>query len=180
AHDHQRFSYGASKYLDEVALQHAVLHGLDGRIVRPFNGYGHRMVGDAYGQVVGMMFQAVKERGVIAVHGDGQQTRSFTHLDDLVDGIYLAGALDAGLNGESLRGASFNIGSTEEVSMLDLAHAINATVGSQAVDIVLAGGYHGDSKRRLPDCTSAAERLGWRAKVSLEEGLRRMWAALQP
>lgn len=180
AHDHQRFSYGASKYLDEVALQHAVLHGLDGRIVRPFNGYGHRMVGDAYGQVVGMMFQAVKERGVITVHGDGQQTRSFTHLDDLVDGIYLAGVMDTGLDGESLRGASFNIGSTEEVSMLDLAHAINATVGSQAVDIVLAGGYHGDSKRRLPDCASAAERLGWQAKVSLEEGLRRMWAALQP
>ena len=49
---HQRHSYGASKYLDEIACQHAVREGLDVRIVRPFNAYGPRLLGDEYGQVV--------------------------------------------------------------------------------------------------------------------------------
>ena len=56
ASSHQRFSYGASKYLEEVA-KHAVHQGLDARIVRPFNAYGVDMVGDEYGQVVGMFFK---------------------------------------------------------------------------------------------------------------------------
>ena len=99
AADHQRFSYGASKYLDEVALHHAVSKGLDGRIVRPFNAYGVDMLGDAYGQVVGMFFQAVREQQPMAVHGDGSQTRSFTHIDDIVDGFYRAGQMDVALDG---------------------------------------------------------------------------------
>ena len=56
---HQRHSYGASKYLDEVACQHAARDGLDVRIVRPFNAYGPRLLGDEYGQVVAMFFQAI-------------------------------------------------------------------------------------------------------------------------
>ena len=180
ASQHQRFSYGASKYLDEIAVQHAVREGLDARIVRPFNGYGHRMVSDAYGQVVGMMFQAVQNQELIEVHGDGNQTRCFTHLDDLVDGFFLAGELDVGCNGASMGGLAFNLGSTEEISMLELAHAVNESVGSQAVDIVLSGGYPGDARRRIPDCTTASEVLGWHCRITLQEGLRRMWSNLQP
>ena len=77
-------------------------------------------------------------------------------------------------------GLAFNLGSTEEISMLELAHAVNESVGSQAVDIVLSGGYPGDARRRIPDCTTASEVLGWRCRISLEEGLRRMWSNLQP
>jgi len=176
---HQRFSYGASKYLDEVAVQHAVRGGLDARIVRPFNAYGHRMVSDAYGQVIGMLFGAVLAQALMNVHGDGSQTRSFTHLDDVVEGFYLAGALDQGKDGSVLAGSAFNVGSTEEVTVLDLARAVNETVGSQAVDIVLGGGYPGDAARRVPDCSQAALRLGWEAKTSLHDGLRIMWARLQ-
>ena len=180
AHEHQRFSYGASKYLDEVALMHAVGQGLDGRIVRPFNAYGPQMVSDAYGQVVGMMFQAVLDHRPITVHGDGQQTRSFTWIDDIVDGFYLAGALDQGVDGSPLAGCSFNLGSTEEVSMLTLAHTINEVAGSLAVDIVMQGGYPGDSRRRVADCSEAERRLGWRCRRSLQDGLHAMWSSIQP
>ena len=179
AADHQRFSYGASKYLDEVALHHAVSKGLDGRIVRPFNAYGEDMLGDAYGQVVGMFFQAVRQQRPMTVHGDGSQTRSLTHIDDIVDGFYRAGQMDAATDGSSLGGRSFNVGSIEEVSIRSLAEAINRTVGSLAVDCVLGGGYHGDSQRRLPDTSTAEQLLGWSCKVSLEDGLQRVWNALQ-
>jgi len=179
AADHQRFSYGASKYLDEVALHHAVSNGLDGRIVRPFNAYGADMLGDAYGQVVGMFFQAVRQQQPMAVHGDGRQTRSLTYIDDIVDGFYAAGQMDVGLDGSSLSGRSFNIGSHEEVSIRSLAEAVNRTVGSMAVDCVLGGGYHGDSQRRLPDTSAAESLLGWSCKVSLEDGLQRVWNAFQ-
>ncbi|MEC8167400.1 MAG: NAD-dependent epimerase/dehydratase family protein, partial [Candidatus Thermoplasmatota archaeon] len=171
--------YGASKYLDEVAVHHAVGQGLDARIVRPFNGYGAAMVGDDYGQVVGMFFRAVVEQRPMVVHGDGLQTRSFTHVDDLVEGFYLAGELDRGVDGSALAGASFNIGTTEEVSIRTLAEIINRTVGTMAVDMVLGGGYPGDSNRRLPDASSALTQLGWSSTTTLETGLARVWAALQ-
>ena len=176
---HQRFSYGASKYLDEVAVQHAVQQGLDARIVRPFNAYGAAMVGDEYGQVVGMFFQAILDRQPMTVHGDGTQTRSLTHIDDIVDGFYLAGSLDVGCDGKALAGASFNLGSQQEVSMRELAGAVNRTVGSLAVDCVLSGGYPGDSKRRLPDIESARRALGWRPTIALDDGLSMVWDELQ-
>ena len=179
ASQHQRFSYGASKYLDEVAVQHAVRNGLDARIVRPFNAYGATMLGDAYGQVVGMFFNAILHQQPMQIHGDGRQTRSMTYIDDTVDGFYLAGALDEGLDGGSLAGRSFNIGSTEEVSMRFLAESVNKTVGTMAVDMVLGGGYPGDSQRRLPDISAALTSLGWAPRTSLEEGLGKVWAQLQ-
>ena len=179
ASTHQRFSYGASKYLDEVAVHHAVRQGLDARIVRPFNGYGATMVSDDYGQVVGMFFRAVVEQRPMFVHGDGLQTRSFTHVDDLVDGFYLAGQLDLGVDGSSLAGASFNRGTTEEVALRELAEAVNRTVGTMAVDMVLGGGYPGDSNRRLPDVSNALTQLGWSPATTLEAGLAHVWSQLQ-
>jgi len=179
ASTHQRFSYGASKYLDEVAVHHAVRQGLDARIVRPFNGYGATMVSDDYGQVVGMFFRAVVEQRPMFVHGDGLQTRSFTHVDDLVDGFYLAGQLDLGVDGSSLAGASFNLGTTEEVALRELAEAVNRTVGTMAVDMVLGGGYPGDSNRRLPDVSNALTQLGWSPATTLEAGLAHVWSQLQ-
>lgn len=176
---HQRFSYGASKYLGEVAVQHAVRNGLDARIVRPFNAYGATMLGDAYGQVVGMFFHAVVHQQPMRIHGDGLQTRSMTYIDDTVEGFYLAGALDEGLDGGSLAGRSFNIGSTEEVSMRFLAESVNHVVGTMAVDMVLGGGYPGDSQRRLPENSGALASLGWVPRTSLQEGLAKVWSALQ-
>lgn len=179
AHQHQRHSYGGSKYLGEVALQHAVASGLDARIVRPFNAYGSRLLGDEYGQVIGMMFQAVASNQSIQIHGDGSQTRCFTHIDDVVDGFVRAGALDGDVvENKPLHGCSFNIGSTEEVSITELANFIKNAVGDPDLRVINTEGYHGDSKRRVPDCTSAEHLLGWKCSTSLETGLKRVWREL--
>ena len=63
--------------------------------------------------------------------------------------------------------------------MRSLAEAVNQTVGTMAVDMVIGGGYPGDSQRRLPDISTATTALGWTPKVSLEQGLALTWKHLQ-
>ena len=173
---HQRHAYGASKYLGELAVQHAVRQGLDGRIVRPFNGYGPRLSQDDYGQVVTMMMRSALNSNIVHIHGNGNQTRSLTWVDDIVQGIALSGRLDSCLkSGESLSGRSFNLGSTEEISMLDLGKRICQLVNEKtntSVKVEMTEGYPGDSLRRLPHLVDAENSLGWSATTSLEVGLR--------
>ena len=173
---HQRHAYGASKYLGELAVQHAVRQGLDGRIVRPFNGYGPRLSQDEYGQVVTMMMRSALDSNLVYVHGNGKQTRSLTWIEDIVHGIALSGRLNSCLkSGESLSGRSFNLGSKEEISMLELGKRVCQLVNEKtntSVQVEMADGYHGDSLRRLPHLLDAEESLGWSATTSLEVGLR--------
>ncbi len=168
SHEHQRHAYGASKYLGELAVQHSVRQGLDARIVRPFNGYGPRLLGSEYGQVVAMMLQRAVQQGEIIVHGDGSQTRSLTYIDDLVRGIEAAGLV------EGLEGMSLNLGSEEECTMLDLAQRVAELVGNetaQTVRIRYEQGHPGDSKRRLPNLDQTKKYLNWQAHTTLADGL---------
>ena len=168
AHEHQRHAYGASKYLGELAVQHAVRQGLDARIVRPFTGYGPRLLGNEYGQVVAMMLQRAVQQREIIVHGDGLQTRSLTYIDDLVRGIEAAGLV------EGLEGMSLNLGSEEECTMLDLAQRVAELVGNETghtVRIRYEQGHPGDSKRRLPNLEQTKKHLDWQAHTTLEDGL---------
>ena len=182
---HQRHSYGASKYLDEIACQHAARDGLDVRIVRPFNAYGPRLLGDEYGQVVAMFFQAILSQEPIQLHNGGMQTRSFTWIRDVVDGFLLAGLEDEGRQGESLKGRAFNIGSTEEVTIQELQERIFSIVANDSAwdkelpNVEVVEGYHGDAARRLPDCSEAEKLFTWRATTWLDQGLQQMWSALR-
>ena len=168
---HQRHSYGGSKYLGEVASQHAAREGLDVRIVRPFNAYGPRLCGDDYGQVIGIFFQNLLDGTDLTVHGNGSQTRSFTWIEDVVDGFVNAGEVNSSPN------MVFNIGSTEEISILDLAAKI-AKFSPSGAEVVYGEGYFGDSNRRLPEISRAVELLNWHSKVSLDDGLQLMWDVL--
>lgn len=176
--EHQRHSYGASKYLDEVACQHAARDGLDVRIVRPFNAYGPRLVGDEYGQVVSIFFHKLLNDETLLVHGDGSQTRSFTWIDDVTDGFVKSGLLDKGLDGSNLSGVAFNIGSTEEVSISQLAEKVVIASGKEESKVEFGTGYFGDSKRRLPDIETTKRLLGWMPTVDLQQGLQKMWNEL--
>ena len=182
---HQRHSYGASKYLDEVACQHAARDGLDVRIVRPFNAYGPRLLGDEYGQVVAMFFQAILSKEPIQLHNGGLQTRSFTWIDDIVEGFILAGLQEHSLDGASLSGCAFNIGATEEITIRALQEAIFSIVSNDASwedalpQVEIAEGYHGDALRRLPDCSQAEAFVGWKSTTTLQQGLQRMWTSLR-
>ena len=182
---HQRHSYGASKYLDEVAAQHAARDGLDVRIVRPFNAYGPRLNGGDYGQVVAMFFNAVLASSPLQIHNQGSQTRSFTYIDDITSGFVKAGLMDRSASGGSLSGMAFNIGSTEEVSILELQKRLFKTVQADASwkqplpTVEFSEGYHGDAVRRWPDTSLAETHLGWRAQTDLANGLSLTWAALR-
>ncbi|MCS5525703.1 MAG: NAD-dependent epimerase/dehydratase family protein, partial [Candidatus Poseidoniaceae archaeon] len=145
AHEHQRHSYGASKYLGELLIHHAIRDfGLDARIVRPFNAYGPRLHGDADGQVVSMMLLA----DPIEVHGDGLQTRSMTWVGDVVEGMLRIGDLP------NLCGMAFNLASEEEVSMHSLASMISEITGAE---IVHTEANQGDSRRRVADLSGNDE-----------------------
>ncbi|RPG76814.1 MAG: SDR family NAD(P)-dependent oxidoreductase [Euryarchaeota archaeon TMED248] len=176
--DHQRHSYGGSKYLGEVACQHAAREGLDVRIVRPFNAYGPRLLGDKYGQVVSIFFNKILNKENMMIHGDGSQTRSFTWIDDVTDGFVKSGLLEQGIDGSSLAGQAFNIGSTEEISIAKLANIIIEISGKSEILQQKETGYFGDSKRRLPDIGNSKDLLGWSCQVNLHDGLEMMWDAL--
>ena len=154
---HQRHSYGASKHIGELLCQFEARKGLDVRIVRPFNVYGPRLRGDENGQVVSMMMSATP----IEVHGDGLQTRSLTWVGDVARALIKVGVQDG------LKGKAFNLGSTDEITMIALARKIASLRGVEIVHIMP---NKGDSKRRLPDISMNSD-IEWAATTSLDEGL---------
>ena len=176
--EHLRHSYGASKYIAEVLGLAAVQRGLDVRIARPCNAYGPRASGGENGQVVAMMFERAAQGRPLLVHGDGKQTRCFTWVGDVVDGLERLGRLDEAVDGSgSLTGAGFNFGSDAEVSIAELAERIADLTGA-AVEHVPRG-HPGDVRRRRPSAQEACDRLGWSVSTELTEGLARTWAAVQ-
>ena len=160
AHLHQRHSYGTSKHIGELLCQFESRKGLDVRIVRPCNVYGPRLRGDDNGQVVSMMMEA----NPIVVHGDGLQTRSLTWIHDVIVGLLKVN------DATDLSGKAFNLGSEDEISMLDLATKI---ANLRGVQIVHGESNHGDSKRRLPDLSMNIE-IDWAAKTTLDDGLSQL------
>ena len=131
--------------------------------MRIFNTYGPRLrPGD--GRVVSnFLVQAIEGRP-LSVYGDGSQTRSLCFVDDEVAGILAL--LDSELTGP------VNIGNPNELTVLELAHAVLALTGSSST-IVFEPLPIDDPTRRRPDITVARRELGWEPVVSLEEGLRR-------
>jgi dTDP-glucose 4,6-dehydratase len=137
--------------------------GLDVGILRIFNTYGPRLrPGD--GRVVSnFLVQAIEGRP-LTVYGDGSQTRSLCFVDDEVAGILAL--LDSDLTGP------VNIGNPDELTVLELAHAVLALTGSSST-VVYEPLPTDDPTRRRPDITLARRELGWEPVVALEEGLRR-------
>jgi len=176
--EHLRHSYGASKYLVEVLAQAAVQRGVDVRVARPCNAYGPRASGGENGQVVAMMFERALEGRPLQVHGDGQQTRCFTWVGDVVDGLERLGRLDEAVDGSGpLNGAAFNFGSTVETTVGQLADLI-ATLADGTVEHD-GQGHPGDVRRRRPSIHEARDRLGWSPTTPLEEGISKTWGAIQ-
>ena len=132
-----------------------------------------------------MFFHAILSNEPIQLHNGGMQTRSFTWIDDVVEGFLLAGLRDKSLQDDSLSGCALNIGSTEEVSIQTLQETLFSLVSNDETwakelpKIVQVEGYHGDAARRLPDCSQAETLLGWKSTTTLEQGLSIMWSALR-
>jgi nucleoside-diphosphate-sugar epimerase len=160
-----RACYDESKRFGEaLTTEYQRKHGLNASIVRIFNTYGPRM-NLADGRVVPEFAAAALRGQPIPVFGDGQQTRSFCYVSDLVDALLLV-AFDREANGQI-----FNLGNPHEVTMLELATMVTAAAGA-AGDLNFLPAQPDDPARRRPDITRVRERYGWQPKVALEDGLR--------
>jgi len=153
----------AKRCAEAFTMAYHRAHGLDTRIVRIFNTYGTRMRTDD-GRVIPNYFTEALRGEPLTVYGDGSQTRSLCYVDDLVSGIL------AVLDGPDPM--PFNIGTQDEITMLDLAKLIKRLTNSPS-EIVFQPLPEDDPKQRRPDTTRAREILGWQPHTSLEDGLRR-------
>ena len=136
---------------------------VDIRIARIFNTYGPRMDKDDGRVISNFVVQALRGQG-ITVYGEGQQTRSFCYIDDLVDGLVRM------MNQDKTVGP-INIGNPDEFTIMELAEKVIALTGSRS-KIIHKDLPSDDPKQRKPDIRKAKKVLGWEPKVSLNEGLK--------
>jgi UDP-glucuronate decarboxylase len=140
-------------------------HSLEIKVVRIFNTYGPRMsVGD--GRVVSNFIVRALQGKPIEVFGKGEQTRSFCYVGDMINAFQVL------MNSEPSITGPVNLGSDEELSIIELAEIIRKLCGSQS-DIVFRSTPADDPEKRRPDVRMAKEVLKWDAEISLQEGLER-------
>ena len=153
----------AKRFAEALTLAYHRVHGLNTKIVRIFNTYGPRMRLKDGRAVPAFMGQALRDEDV-TIFGDGQQTRSFCYVTDLVDGILRL--MEAKTNDP------VNIGNPHEVTIEEIARTIIRLVGSKS-RLVFRPLPVDDPKQRRPDITRARTLLGWEPNVNLEDGLNR-------
>jgi len=165
-----RWGYSTSKALDEHLCFAYTDHGLPMSIVRYFNVYGPRLDPAGYGSVMARFLSQALAGEPLTVHGDGQQTRCFTYVSEAVDATVRAGTLPQAL------GQVYNVGSSFEIAIGDLAGLVRTVTGSRSEIVHLPydqayGPGFADTRRRVPDTTKAWHDLGWRATINLDAGL---------
>ncbi len=154
----------AKRFAESLTMAYHRHHGVDTRIVRIFNTYGPRMDLNDGRALPNLLSQALLGQP-LTVYGNGQQTRSFCYVDDLVDGV-----VRLLMSNEHL---PVNIGNPHEMTLIQFAETINQTVGNRAgITFVPDARSARDPQRRQPDITRARTILGWEPKFSLEQGLR--------
>jgi dTDP-glucose 4,6-dehydratase len=158
----------AKRYAEAMTMAYHRQQGVDTAIVRIFNTYGPKMRPND-GRAVPTFVRQALDGEPITVFGDGTQTRSFCYVDDLIRGLVLLA--------ESGEHMPVNIGNPNEFTLIDLAEKVLKTTGSSS-EIVYEALPIDDPQQRQPDITRAKQVLGWQPEIELEEGLRRMIAAL--
>ena len=168
-----RWAYACSKALDEfLALAYWKERGLPVIIVRFFNTVGPRQTGQ-YGMVLPSFVRQALAGEPITVFGDGKQQRSFTYVGDVV------GCLLNLVKEKKAIGEVFNIGNSEEVTILKLAELVKARTGSKSeivfvpYDKAYEAGFE-DMPRRVPDLTKVRKLVGYEPKIQLNEIITRV------
>jgi UDP-glucose 4-epimerase len=163
-----RWSYGESKAIGEFySHAYAQERGLKFTIARLFNTVGPGQTG-AYGMVVPRMVRQALNGDPVTVFGDGSQTRCFCHVDDVVRAL-----IDLSESDEAI-GATVNVGSQDEISILDLAHRIIDVLGSSSeitfvpYDQAYGQGF-AETYRRVPDTSRIESLIGWRPRKTLDD-----------
>lgn len=166
-----RWVYSMSKGLGEYICLGYKKEGLPVSIVRFFNAYGPRLDPEGSGRVISRFIRQALENKEITIIGDGTQTRSYAYIDDVIDGIVLAGEKEEAI------GQIFNIGTEVETSINELVKMLSEIVGKKLkvkhihYEEVYGSGFE-DIYRRIPNTEKAKKILGFNPKVSLREGLK--------
>ena len=153
----------AKRYAEALTMAYHRQQGVDTAIVRIFNTYGPRMRPHDGRAIPTFLRQALQDRP-LTVFGEGEQTRSFCYVDDLIRGIVSLAESDVH--------TPVNIGNPDEFTLLELAKTVIEVTDSRS-EIVFEALPVDDPQQRQPDIARARDLLGWEPKVELEEGLRR-------
>lgn len=163
-----RWSYSDSKAIDEsIAINMHLEAGLETRIVRLFNTVGPRQIGN-YGMVLPRFVESAMNNLPIEIFGSGQQTRCFSHVEDIVEAIILIDSVPAAI------GKPINIGVEDEISIAELAKLVKITLGSKSeivhreYDEVYNTGFE-DMTRRVPNIERLISLTGWKPKKKIED-----------
>lgn len=160
----KRSCYDEGKRAGEAFVAaYARTRSLDTRIIRIFNTYGPRMDIDDGRVVTNFIKQALRSEQ-LTLYGDGNQTRSYCYISDLVEGIVKV------FQEPKMKNEIVNLGNTEEKTVEELAHLI-CTLTRTHSTLVHGELPEDDPSRRRPDLTKAETLLGWEPRISLEEGL---------
>jgi dTDP-glucose 4,6-dehydratase len=159
----------AKRFAEAITMAYHRYHGVDTRIARIFNTYGPRMRPHDGRVVSNFLIQALAGRP-LTVYGDGQQTRSFCFVSDLVEGLFRL------LMSSEVE--PVNLGNPTERTIRDLVAAVETILGHR-LEVTYSPLPQDDPRVRQPDITRARERLGWEPVVDLEAGLRETIAYFQ-
>jgi dTDP-glucose 4,6-dehydratase len=151
----------AKRFAEAMTMAYHRTHGVDTKIARIFNTFGPRMRLDDGRAIPNFLRQALEGKP-LTVYGDGRQTRSFCYVTDLIDGILRL--LRSDLHDP------VNLGNPEEWTVQRMAECIREHVGSH-VSVVHEPLPEDDPKVRQPDISLAARKLGWRPRVTIEQGI---------
>jgi nucleoside-diphosphate-sugar epimerase len=168
----RRWAYATSKLYDEhVALALAAEQGLRPVILRFFGSYGPHNHPSWWGGPQAAFFEVLLDGKLMEIHGDGRQVRTFTYITDTIDGVVRA------MDTPEAQGEIINIGGDEPTTIFRLANEVQGALGltgplrATMVPYEAIGGRYQDVRCRIPDTRKASELLGFRASVTLAEGL---------
>lgn len=161
--------YGESKLAAErKCLDFSEIHDIDPVRLRYFNVYGPRQSFGPYAGVILKFFERIEENNPPIIFGDGEQTRDFVHVDDIVQGTLLA------LSREGAEGEAINIGTGKAVSINEISEKILDVTGRRELEPIYEKGKPGDIRHSRADIGKAREILDYEPRVSLEEGLKEL------
>ena len=159
-----RSCYDEGKRIAEtLCSDYRRIHNLNAKIVRIFNTYGPRMRSDDGRFISNFIFQAL-QGNPLTIYGEGNQTRSFCYVDDLIEGMIRL--MNSNLN------TPVNIGNPEQFTILELAKKIREKI-DPSLNFVIKPLPEDDPLQRQPDISKAKEKLNWAPKINLDKGLDR-------
>jgi UDP-glucose 4-epimerase len=160
--------YGTAKLAaEEYLATWNRLHGTSHVVLRFANVYGPRQLAKLEGGVVAIFMDRLRAGEGVTIFGDGEQTRDFVYVGDVVDAV---------LAGIGRGGGTYNVGTGEETSVNELFASCRAVAGVDA-EAAYAPARAGDALRSVLDVARIERELGWRPRHSLEDGLRNTWLA---